>query len=291
MVISGRLVLAGLLAFSLAACEPEPETKADPCIQNDPGKRALRGSYVRQSTDTPKLELLQISGSVRRNGRLSKLFVQDYEFDARIDRDAGVDGAFKAARQSKALPVELFRDVADTVVVYDPSYRQQGGAQFDGLAVTGSPTPPSQIADSGNQKLSGPIMLRFINLTEGADQSPVEFSGMAELSIQYGTKFASLTVTGLGPEAPVQTISWNNILLCGARVASAGQGGFLLADQNGAQVNFAGPTGSSPSGSAILDSRFFGASSVGLPTSVGGGILIQGDNGLISGVFVVIPVD
>ena len=40
---------------------------------------------------------------------------------------------------------------------------------------------------------------------------------------------------------------------------------------------------------AIFDGRFFGSSTVGTPTSVGGGVLIQGDSGLISGVFVAIP--
>ena len=290
-----RPVLLGLLAFAtmaLSACEPEPVPAGDPCAQPDPGKRALAGSYVRQQSNTPSLDLIQLAGDVRRNGRLSKLYVGEYKFDARIDRDLkaeGIEGAFKAARDSRAVPVDAFRDVAEGVVVYDFTYREKGKPEFNGLAVTGPPTPPSQIAKNGNAKLSGPIMLRTINLVPEEDPTPVELFGIATISIKYGSGTGDMEVTGLGADAPFQTVTWKGVRVCGARIVSSGQGGFQLADDKGEPVNFAGASDDSPSGSAIFDGRFFGSSAVGTPTSVGGGVLIQGDSGLISGVFVAIP--
>ena len=293
--MKAKLVKACIALCALAlvsACEPEPVPAGDPCAQPDPGKRALAGSYVRQQSNTPSLDLIQLAGDVRRNGRLSKLFVGEYEFDARIDRDLkaeGIEGAFKAARQSRAVPVDAFRDVAEGVVVYDFTYREKGKPQFNGLAVTGPPTPPSQIAQNGNAKLSGPIMLRTINLVPEEDPTPIELFGIATISIKYGSGTGDMEVTGLGADAPFQTVTWKGVRVCGARIVSSGQGGFQLADDKGEPVNFAGASDDSPSGSAIFDGRFFGSSAVGTPTSVGGGVLIQGDSGLISGVFVAIP--
>ncbi len=283
-----RIVAAAAIAImSLAACEPAPA--ADPCVQSDPGKRALAGAYVRQNTGTPKLELIPITGSLRRNGRLHKIFIGDDDFDARRDRDSEIDGALKGFRGARAVPVEAMRDAAEGVFVYDFNYHPLRQPMFDGLAVLGTPTAPSSIPDSGNSVLRGRAFLRIISLAEGAESKVQELTGKAELRVSHGSKIANLTIDQFDTDAPFESITWRRVKLCGARLASSGGGGFQLLDDQGEPVLFAGASDASPAGTAIFDGRFYGADSGGKSTSIGGGILIQGDLGLISAVFVVSP--
>ena len=276
--------LAVMAGLSLAACEPAPA--ADPCIQDDPGKRGLVGSYVRQLTGAPKLELLQVTGLLRRNGRLFKIFIGDDDFDARRDRDSEVEGALKGPLGARAVPIDAFRDTPEGIFVYDFNYREPRQPDYHGMAILGVPTKPSSIPDNGSATHSGKVLLRITDLTEGSDQTQHEHVGRATVEILHGSKIAHLNFSDFVPKAPFDSITWKRIKVCGARVASSGAGGFQLLDDKGEAVVFAGASDDSPAGTAIIDGRFFGADAGGKATGIGGGILIQGDLGLISGVFV-----
>lgn len=180
----GKVIAAGLVVGGLSACEPDPEAAGNPCVQEDTAKRGLAGSYVRQQVDFPSFQMLTIGGDVRRNGRLSSTVVGDYTFDARIDRET--EGAFKAARQSTAVPVKSLTGVADNVLVYDLTYKPKGGPVFQGKAVLGPPTPPSQMAASGAGSFSGPVLIEATSLDPEAQQPTVTMTGRATIAVQYG---------------------------------------------------------------------------------------------------------
>jgi len=181
----GGWIAAGLVVSGLAACEPDPEVAANPCVQDDPAKFGLEGSYIRQQVDTPSFELLKIGGDVRRNGRLSTIVVGDYTFDARIDRET--EGAFKATRNSSAVPDMVLTGVADKVLAYDLTYEPRGGPVFQGKAVLGPPTPPSQMAASGVGSFSGSVVMEAANLDPEAQVATVKLTGQAKVSVQYGS--------------------------------------------------------------------------------------------------------
>ncbi len=279
-------VLAGLALCGLIACEEQPEAMADPCVQADPSKRDLGGSYVRRQVDTPSYALLKIAGDVRRNGRLSSIVIGDYTFDARIDRET--EGAFTAARGSSAVPVPALTGVADDVVAYDLTYRPRFGPLFQGKAVLGPPTPPSQIAASGAASFSGPVLLEAVRLGSDAPGPTQKLTGQARIVVQYGTRRAIATITDLAGDGPLPfaQITWTGLRVCGARLVSTGQGAFQITAADGGRVNFAGASETSSDGAATFDSRFFGTRGAGLPTSVGGALLILGDTGALSAVFV-----
>ncbi len=106
--------------------------------------------------------------------------------------------------------------------------------------------------------------------------------------VQYGTRRAIATITDLAGDGPLPfaQITWTGLRVCGARLVSTGQGAFQITAADGGRVNFAGASETSSDGAATFDSRFFGTRGAGLPTSVGGALLILGDTGALSAVFV-----
>lgn len=272
----------GTLAASIAHAQ-------DPCSPKDPNKRGLSGAFIRQTVGTPKLELLQISGAKRRNGRVRKIVVDDYTFTARKDRKSEVEGALKAFRGARAVPIAALDGIATDVFSYNLNYKKIGTPGFEGLAILGVPTKPSTIPGNGAATLKGTVVVHLSNLADGADPQKMEFTGQAEIRAKFGSKIVDVSITGLSKDAPFQSIEWRRAAICGDRIASAGTGGFQLLDAEKKPVLFAGASGDSPAGTAIIDGRFFGADEGGKPTSIGGGFLIQGDLGLVSGLFLTIP--
>jgi hypothetical protein len=119
---------------------------------------------------------------------------------------------------------------------------------------------------------------------------------MVDLAVGYGSQQAgmaihSMQVIGAATQPlPFARLEWSGIGTCGSLIGSNGQGGFRTSDAEGRSVNVVGAGGGSPRGAAVLNAVFLGVSdATPSPAAVGGVLLIQGDQGVISGVFAVEP--
>jgi hypothetical protein len=79
--------------------------------------------------------------------------------------------------------------------------------------------------------------------------------------------------------AAVAGLTWTDLGLCGARIGSTGQGVFGAVDRSGGRAAL--------QGAALLDATLFGVDAGGgFPAEIGGVMVIQGDAGALSGVFI-----
>ena len=95
-----------------------------------------------------------------------------------------------------------------------------------------------------------------------------------------------MTVTPAAGALPFAEIGWTGIGMCGPRIGSTGQGGFRTTGPDGRAVSFTGPGDGAAGGSAMVNATFYGVDeAVARPAGVAGVLLIQGDSGVISGIF------
>lgn len=249
------------------------------CMREDPGKRRLEGSAIRQPRDMPVFDALRIEGKATRAGNLSRIWIEDYTFKARSDGAGGYTGR----RGATATPVENVSAASQALAALSVSYTQSDQT-FEGLATLGFPTPSVQVATTGEARYAGPVRLTVQDLVAGT--APVEIDARIVLETRFGSQDARATITGTEASGRFGEISWSGLGLCNTRLASAGRGGFQFRAADGRAVNFAGASAASPAGTAILDATLYGYDSTrGRPAAIGGIVLIQGDTGLVSGIF------
>lgn len=275
---------ACLLLLATAGCGlmggSDTETDLAPvCMREDPGKRRLEGSAIRQPRNVPVFDALRIEGKATRSGNLSRIWIGDYTFKARPDGAGGYTGR----RGATATPVGPVSDATQALAALGLTYTRSGQA-FDGLATLGFPTPSVQVATTGEARYAGPVRLTVQDLAAGT--APVEIEARIVLETRFGSQDASATITGADASGRFSEIAWSGLGLCNTRLASAGRGGFQFRNPDGRAVNFAGASAVSPWGTAILDATLYGYDSgSGRPAAIGGIVLIQGDTGLVSGIF------
>ncbi len=290
----GQLAAGLVLAGFLAGCGLfGNDAEVDPCLAVDAKNRAMDGTFIRQPAGVATFQILPVDGKLRRNGSLSRLYFDGFTFRARADAETG---GYRAGRGSTAVPIAALASVVDGIDAFDVTYNKRGGDSFNAQVVIGVPTVATELPTAGNAAFSGPVVLKVQNRAEGASSAMLDLSATATFAVKYGSQSADLNVfniSGDGAAAlPFRTISWTGISLCSTRVGSSGSGLFSMSDGNGLPVNFAGPSPVSPSGSAVFDGNLYGTlANGGLPAGLGGGFLIQGDTGVISGMVVAKPVN
>ncbi len=290
--VAARAVGFGALLM-LAACgllgSKEPEAAADPCPRVDPPARQLAGALIRQPKDVGLYEVLAIEGRTSRAGAISRLALGDYTFKARAAPDGGLEGR----RGARAEPISEVSGVVPGIFAFAVSYRH-GGQDLAGRLTVGKPTPGSRLPTSGEARYRGPVRLTVQSATLA---EPLQLGGTADIAVRFGSRQVEMSFGSLAPatggtagELPFAKIDWTGIGMCGARLGSNGQGGFRTSDAGGRVVNFAGPGAGSPDGSAVLNAGFIGvADGTAQPAGIGGVLLIQGDSGVVSGVFAAGP--
>lgn len=291
MASVGRWAVGFVLVGVLAGCGGGDDVEVDPCLAVDAKNRAMAGTFIRQPEGVPTFQILPVDGKLRRNGTLSRLYFDGFTFRARADAETG---GYKAGRGSTAVPIAALAPVVEGIDAFDVNYTKRGGDSFDAQLVIGVPTVATQLATAGNAAFSGPVAVKVQNRAEGVSGGTLELAATVSVTVKYGSRTADLNVfgfTGKGADSlPFRSIAWSGVSLCSTRIGSSGSGFFQVSDGNGLPVNFAGASDASPAGSAVFDGNFYGSlPDGGQPAGIGGGFLIQGDTGVISGVLVAKP--
>ena len=270
------------LALVLAGCGGKNDAApVDACPRADAGKRELAGAFVRAPVGTGLFEVLAVQGwNKRGGGGVGKLRLGDYTFKARGEAEGG---GLEGKRGARAVPVAGF-GAAGFLDAFAVSYSTKG-KPFAGLVAVGKPTPGSKLPTSGQGHFSGPVRLEV----RGA-AGEMALVGRANVAVRFGSREVVVALADLRPEAagvaPFAALDWTGIGSCGVRLGSNGQGGFRTLNAGGAPVNFAGPSDVSPTGSAVIDASFYGFDAASAqPEGVGGVLLVQGDDGVIAGIF------
>ncbi|MEM8572382.1 MAG: hypothetical protein AAGG56_15955 [Pseudomonadota bacterium] len=281
MIARGTAIALALLCAGcgLWGGDTEEAEPAPMCMREDPGKRKLEGVAVRNPTGVAFFEAARIEGKARRNGNLSRIWFEDYTFKARPDGEGGYSGR----RGAKAIPVDALDNIVNEMRALALTY-PNGESDYAGLVAIGRPTPAARVATTGEARYSGPVELRLLDLT--SDGGSVVHSGQIDIAVRFSSADARATVSGLGAGAQFTQINWDGLAVCNTRIASSGRGGFQFQDPDGRRINFAGPSDTSSSGTALLDATFYGFDdALARPAAIGGIVLIQGDSGVLQGVF------
>jgi hypothetical protein len=297
-----RLGATILLLLAVAACgklfgSDEAPMVEEPCPREDAPTRQLAGTAIRQPAGVGLFELLPAGGRNRRSGDLGRLVVGEYTFRAR----AGADGGYSGRRGARAEPIVELAEEGSVADAYRLTYRD-GRQDFTGMAVVGRPTPGSRLATAGQAHYRGPVRLVVQDRRPQAAGDRVEIAGIASVLVRFGSAAVDVALENLAATAeegvaapaavPFARIDWSGLGVCGVRVGSTGQGGFQARDDAGRIVNFAGEGSGSPSGSAVLAAMLYGFDEAkAQPTEIGGALLIQGDAGVIAGLFAAQRID
>lgn len=289
--IMGLLLLPGCGMFGGGAPEPPPPV----CERIDLPARALVGVMLRQPERSSSVEVLPVEGSATRGGAVRRLEADERTVRVRA-REA--DGRFTGWRGERGVPVPGISD-GDSAVARQLSYRQDG-VRFTATTVYGNPSPGMRIPTSGRARYQGPVRLE---LSGGSER--VVLTGTARFTVGFGSGQVEADFVGLmpgsgtverpGPGAAVMggageggeqrasgaaiaTLVWTNLGICAAQIGSTGQGGVRAYDSAGAPAALAG--------AAILHATLYGGDAVaGVPEELGGVLVIESDDGALSGVF------
>jgi hypothetical protein len=278
---------AGLAAMlALGGCGmlggDAPEAPVDPCPRVDLPAKELGGAFLRQPEGVGLFEVLAVEGKASRSGSVRRIHLGDYTFKARAGDDGGLDGR----RGAKAEPIAELALPAAGASAFTVHYRVDGTAYTGRLAI-GKPTPGSRLPSNGQVRYSGPIRL---TVQGAAPAAPAEVSGTAVIDVGFGSGQATMTVTPAAGTLPFAEIGWTGIGMCGPRLGSNGQGGFRTTGADGRAVSFVGPGDGAPGGTAMVNAAFYGVdTAVARPAGIAGVLLIQGDSGVISGIFAASP--
>ena len=276
--ISALLALGGCGLFG----GDEPEPPVDACPREDLPSRELVGAFLRQPEGVGLFEVLAVEGRASRSGAVRRLWLDDYTFKARAGDDGGLDGR----RGARAEPIPGLAIPAAGASAFTVGYRSDGTAYTGRLAI-GKPTPGSRLPSNGQVRYQGPARL---TVQAAAPAAPVEVAGTAILDVGFGSRQATMTITAAAGALPFSRIEWTGIGMCGPRLGSTGQGGFRTTGVDGRAVSFVGPGDGAPGGSAMVNATFYGVEkAAGRPAGISGVLLIQGDSGVISGIFAVSP--
>jgi hypothetical protein len=283
------LALAALLAATGCGLlgGGEPEAPPEPCPPSDLPARQLLGGLVRQPRDVSQFEALAAGGKAARSGSVARLTLGERSFRVRPTDDGGLEG-----RRAHAAPIAGLTGRVASVSAWDVTFTEDG-QDYVGLVAVGKPTPGARVPTAGEARFSGPVDLR---LQSAAAAGEVRVSGTIDFDLGYGSQqvamaIHSMHVVGAAPQAlPFAQLEWSGIGMCGSLIGSNGQGGFRTSDAEGRSVNFAGAGGGSPRGAAVLNAALYGVSDAKpSPAAIGGVLLIQGDQGVISGAFAAEP--
>jgi hypothetical protein len=284
-----KLRTAGFAAFlALAGCGmfggEEPEAPVDPCPRVDLSSRDLVGVFLRQPEGVGLFEVLAVDGRAKRSGTVKRLFLGDYTFKARAGEDGGLDGR----RGAGAEPIRELMLPKAGASAFTVNYRYDDTAYTGRLAI-GKPTPGSRLPSNGQVRYSGQIRL---TVQGAAPAAATEVSGTAVLDVGFGSRQATMTVTPSAGALPFAEIGWTGIGMCGPRLGSNGQGGFRTTGPDGRAVSFVGPGDGAAGGSAMVNATFYGVDEAAArPAGLAGVLLIQGDSGVISGIFAASPAE
>lgn len=236
----------------------------------------LSGSTQQANNASGALKLLSVSGSLVHNS--GKLNVDDGNYS--LTDDNGPDSK------------KIFTDGGSTLTYnggfsgsykYALTYQQAyelNGVTYDANGIIGIATKSADMPTSSSVTYNGEATAVVVTASSGHDLK----SGTSQVVANFGTGKASITlngftsfnqVTGLAQTAPIDEIKITDISING----NGFSGGTFVTSKSGTTVDITGANSSKTS-----QSQFYGLNSAGTaPAETGGHVLMQGDDGIISG--------
>jgi hypothetical protein len=282
---AGLLVGCGIITIdetTTGRLELEPALSCEEAAQE--GKRLI-GVHMRQSDASQQFELLSLTGTVRES-RLPRLLVID---EVRTRLSATSDQEEGSTRSVTAAPRAGFSDGTRLPAVYDLSYRADE-ENYAGPLVVGNSAVGPELPTTGRGVFRGRVELTRITFEETGNTvaSTAEAQFLAVVGFGSGSaRFALSDVTTTsGPAFPFVSLEWRNLGVCGARVASTGQGTVRLVSEDGRLVS---PFTDGRSLPVLLSSfeavQFFSDAPPAPPGEFGGIFSIESDAGTLAAVF------
>lgn len=169
--------------------------------------------------------------------------------------------------------------------VYDISFEAQD-ITFSGPMVVGPSSFGIEMPSSGATLFSGRIEMDFTTQDESGAAQTVRAQGRFSMQAGYGSQSGSLTASGFDADLPFDTLSWSNLLLCGTRFVSGGQGIVTVQTEGGPPLApFKTDRATAPFVALFEAALFAPQERPATPTSLGGIFVIQSDNGTLRAVF------
>ena len=183
---------------------------------------------------------------------------------------------------------------------------KRDGARDQTFATIGIVTPGAQVPTSGQAALTGSVRLWTQDRSSGAPKTPLVYVGAARATVGFATGrvdlvFEDLVVeqqttpeaagaevkpTANVPPTPPHKIDWTGVAICGVEIGSDGAGVVRAFDPSRNPVSLVGASRAGPGGTASLAGLFHGFDkAAGLPTAVAGVLFLEGDTGVVAGVF------
>lgn len=244
----------------------------------------LVGTYLRRALGNPTFTALPVSGRLRGDGSARRLSFDD--IGLRLGSPAA-DGSQSGRRRSTATPLDALTAVTADARAVTLNYSRKG-VSYQGALAYGALPAVSTIPGTGRAVFEGRVQMTLTGGPAGSGVSDERsVTGTMSIVVGYASRRADLRIDGISGGAGFSSIVWQNLSLCGARLASAGQGRARILDSGGTQLDLVGASDAGPAGSATFDSSLMAAdvSGNGGPIALAGAFLLQGDSGAIGGVF------
>ncbi|MEO1541430.1 MAG: hypothetical protein AAFU59_13660 [Pseudomonadota bacterium] len=275
LVIAGCSSLPGLYTAAKDAVVEE----FNACKVADAGRFVITGAALETDTASGEVSVANASGRIAPEGTLTRIFLGLTALDATV----GADG-FTTAQGVSGAPVAGVTSTVAGLSAYGLTF-PSGDARSAASLVLGVPSAGTALPTTGQALFSGPIALDFA--LSGADT--VTATGLITVTASYASQQISAQVTDLkmsSGTAPFAELEWIGLAPCNTRVGSAGRGTVQAKAESGRVITLVGASTASPTGTAILDGAFYGLQNeTAAPRAVGGVLLMSGDQGTVSGIF------
>ncbi|MEL6678915.1 MAG: hypothetical protein AAFQ51_09425 [Pseudomonadota bacterium] len=279
-------IAAPMLLSGLAACSALPGlvtsakdavvAEFDTCKTEDAGPFVLMGTVLRTDATSGEVTLANASGRMTPDGALSRVFLGLEALDT-----SPTSTGFSSNRDVSGTSLTNVTSPTAGLAAYDLTF-PSGTATAAGSLVMGVPSAGTAVPTTGQTVFSGPIRMR----ADLSGATTAEATGTITVTAGYASQSLTATVTDLGPTAAFSKLTWTGLAPCNTRFGSAGRGTVQALDARGRRVNLVGASATSPLGTAILSGVFYGPrGDASAPRSVGGVLLLSGDTGTVSGVF------
>ncbi|WP_300038630.1 hypothetical protein [uncultured Roseobacter sp.] len=257
---------------------------AQSCDRNEVKDKNMTGALLRQSEAAGfAFDIVYVTGRSSRLGLAPEISFADRS-DADLPEE--IEGAvFRGSRKSTATQRSGFGPDDTLPNVYDITY-SVWEKNFSGPVVLGPGAVGAEIPTTGASTFSGRIALQLI--TADKDGNPVETSATGSFSLRagYGSGRASFAASGFDADLPFDSLTWENLFLCGTRFVSSGKGVVSVRTGDGpALPPFKTGREPVPFTAVFESSQFAPEERPGPPVAAGGVFAIESDAGTLTAVF------
>jgi hypothetical protein len=241
----------------------------------------LGGVAIQTNNGTKALSALQVSGSLQHNTGATTINDGTYSLTDPNGFDSNqvlTDGSSTLTSDG----TQGFSGTYDYATAYTQTYTS-GGQTYNVTGIGGIVTTASEIPTAGSATYLGEAIGTIVTATQGIDLN----NGTSTVGVDFGTGKVDVIMngfsavdqaTGNATTAPIDTIQMTGMDISG----NGFSGGTITTTNGGAAEDL---TGANTTATGL--GSFFGYNGTdSIPDEVGGGTVIQGDDGVIVGGFI-----